>query len=291
MARSEDKYSRRRLRSSYFSTIISISLVLIMLGMLGLVLLYAEKLSRYVKENISITIILKENVKEVDIIKLQKSLDATTYVKSTKYITQDEATGIMKEELGEDFMQFLEYNPLHSSIDVHLTAEYAVPDSIAWIKEEIVQDTKVKEVFYEPSLVEAVNENVKKISLLLLVPSVLLLIIAIALINNSIRLAVFSKRLLIRSMQLVGATNGFIRRPFVWKGIGNGLYGAFIAIAVLIGFIYWLQTQVPDLIELQDIELFASLFGIVTALGILISWLCTIFAVKKYLRMKSDQLY
>lgn len=286
----EDKYSRRRLRSSYFSTIVSIALVLFMLGLVGLIILNSKKLSDHVKENIGISIFIKDNVKEAEMVKLQKSLDASRFVKSTEYIDREQAMKIFQEEIGED-LGFLGFNPLLASIEVRLKADYANPDSIAWIEKELLDNQKVKEVHYKKSLVSLVNENVRKISLVLLSFSGLLLIIAIALINNSIRLAIYSKRFLIRSMQLVGATQGFIRRPFLWKGILHGVIGAFIAIGLLIGVIYSVQKNLPELFELQDVQLFASLFGIVVLLGVFISWICTFFAVLKYLRMKPEELY
>jgi cell division transport system permease protein len=291
MSNGQEKFARRRLVSSYFTTVISISLVLFMLGLLGLLILHAQKLSDYVKENISFSVILNENVKEVDIVQMQKMLDASAYVKSTEYITKEDAAKNLQEELGEEFISFLGFNPLLSSIEVHLKANYANNDSIAWIEKELIANNRIKEVFYQKSLVDMVNENIRKISLIILGFSSLLLIIAIALINNTIRLSIYSKRFIIKTMQLVGATQGFIRRPFIFTGISQGIYGAFIAIALLVGLLYLAQKEVPELLELQDIRLFASLFGIVIVMGIFISWLCTLLAVSKYLRLKSEDLY
>lgn len=291
MGRKEDKYNRKRLQSSYMTTIVSITLVLFMLGMLGLIILHAKKLSDYVKENIGFSIIMKENVKEAGIIKLQKILDATEYVKSTKYITKEEAAKEFEEELGEEFTSFLGYNPLLPTIEVRFKAEYANNDSLTIIKEKILENSNVKEVFYQESLVDVVNKNVRKIGVIILGFGTLLLIIAIALINNTIRLSVYSKRLLIRSMQLVGATHNFISKPFIWKGILHGIIGSFIAIMLLTGIIYVSQRELPELINLQDIDLFLSLFGIVILLGIIISWLSNLLAVRKYIRLKSDSLY
>jgi cell division transport system permease protein len=291
MASPEEKFAKRRLRSSYFSTIISISLVLFVLGIVGLILLNAKKISDHIKENIGFTIVLKNDVKEVDAKKLQKRLSASPYIKETKYVTKQEAEQEFNQEHGEDFVEFLGYNPLPTTIDVKLQAEYAHPDSINWIKQEIVEDIKVKEVWYHKSLLEKVNSNVNRISFVLISFSGLLLIIAIALINNSIRLTIYSKRFLIRSMQLVGATKGFIRRPFVWKGIGHGISAAIIAISMLMGLIYYAEKEFPTLFELKDIELVGSLFGIVTVLGLLITWISTHLAVSKFLRMKTEKLY
>lgn len=291
MSRKEEKYALRKLKSSYLSTVISVSLVLFMLGLLGLILLHTKKLSDYVKENIGLTVVLKDSIREADINQFQKSLDATHYVKSTEFVNKEQAAATLKQDLGEDFIQFLGYNPLLSSIDVHLKADFANSDSLRWIEKEITKNVNVKEIYYQKSLVDLVNENVKKIGLIILVFSSLLLVISIALINNSIRLSIYSKRFIIRTMQLVGATQGFIRRPFVFSGIRHGIYGALIAIALLIGIIYWAQSEIPELIVLQDVDLFASLFGIVLFLGIFITWICTYFAVRKYLRSKTDDLY
>lgn len=291
MAKDQDKYARRRYQSSYFSTVISISLVLFMLGLLGLIVLHAKKLSDYVKENIGFSIILKDNVKEVDIVQLQKALDAASYVKSTERITREQAAKSLQEDLGEDFISFLGYNPLLESIDVRLNADFANNDSIAWIEKELVVNTKIKEVFYQRSLVELVNEKIKTISIVILIFSGLLMLVAIALINNTIRLAIYSKRFIIKSMQLVGATQGFIRKPFLYSGIIQGLFAAVIAIALLMGLLKFFQSKMPELLELYDLELSFSMFGIVAALGIIISLLSTTFAVRKYLKIKTSELY
>jgi cell division transport system permease protein len=291
MAKSEDKYYRKRLQNSYLTTIVSISLVLFMLGLLGLIILHAKKLSDYVKENIGFSIIMKDNIKEAGIIKLQKILDATEYVKSTKYITKEEAAKEFADELGEDFTSFLGFNPLLPTIEVRFKAEYANNDSLAIIKTKILENDNVKEVFYQESLVDVVNKNVRKISFIILGFSLLLMIIAIALINNTIRLSVYSKRFIIRSMQLVGATRRFISRPFIMMGIIQGVIGAILAILLLIGIIYISQREFPELVSLQDIDMFLSLFGMVIVTGILISWLSNYFAVRKYIRLKTDSLY
>ncbi|KAB1063462.1 cell division protein FtsX [Salibacter halophilus] len=286
-----NKFERRRLNTSYFSVVVSISLVLFMLGMVGLILLQANKLSNYVKENIGISIYIKDDVNEADIKRLQKSLDASKYVKYTDYVDKQEAATRLQEDLGEDFIDFLGYNPLSTSIDVYLKAEYANPDSVQMIEQSWLDNPKVKEVEYQKNLLSIVNENVRKISLLLSGFAILLLIIAVALINSTIRLAIYSKRFLIRSMQLVGATQSFIRKPFVNQGIVHGLYGALIALVLLAGVIYYAQSEMPEIFDMQDVEIFAVLFVIVVLLGMFISWLSTTFAVNRYLKLKTDQLY
>lgn len=286
-----DKYSKRRLTGASITTIVSLSLVLFMLGLLGIIILNTNKLSNNLKENIGFQVILNDNVKDVDVAKMQKMLDASDYVKSTEFITKDEAAKRLQQDLGEDFINFLGYNPLLSSINVHLKAEYANPDSLSWIEKDMLESKLVKEVIYQKSLVNMINENVKKISLVIIGFSSLLMIIALALINNTIRLSIYSKRFIIKTMQLVGATQGFIRRPFVLNGIKHGIYGAVIAILMLIGVLYFAQKQLPELAELQDQKMLGTLFGLVIVLGIIISWISTSLAVSKYLRLRSDDLY
>lgn len=291
MSKKESNVTKRRLRSSYVTSMISISLVLFLLGLLGLLVLNAKRLSDYVKENIGFSVILKENVKEVDVILLQKSLDASEFVKSTNYITKDEAARELQEELGEDFIEFLGFNPLLASIEVHLNASYANQDSINVIEKNLQQYEQIKEVFYQKSLVSLVNENIRKISLIILVFSSLLLLVAITLINSTIRLAVYSKRFIINTMQLVGATRGFIRRPFLYRSAGNGILAALLAMGFLAGVLYAAQKEFRDIISFQDIEIIAILFLGVLLFGIIINWISTFFAVSKYLRMKVDKLY
>lgn len=291
MVAKETRIARRKLRSSYLTSIISIALVLFLLGLAGLLVLYAKKLSDHVKENIGFSVILKDNVKEVDIINLQKNLDAKRYVKSTEYITKDKAARELMEELGEDFVDFLGYNPLLASIDVRLRADYANPDSIAVIESDFQGYEQVKEVFYQKSLVHLVNENVRSISLYILAFGAVLLLIAVALINNTIRLSIYSRRFSINTMQLVGATNSFIRRPFLWRSAGHGTIAAFLALGLLIGTLYLVQREFKDLISFQDIQLLSILFIMVLIMGIVINWISTFFAVTKYLRIKVDKLY
>jgi cell division transport system permease protein len=285
--------SKKGVGSSGISIIIGISLVLFMLGLLGLIVLNAKKLSDYAKENIGFSIYLNKNVKEVDIIQIQKSLDAEVYVKSTEYINEQRAAEIMQESLGaeEDFLTFLEYNPLLASIEVKLNAAYAHPDSLNKFEAELLQNPKIHEVDIRKDLAVLINENVRQISLVILGFSTLLLIIAIALINNTIRLAIYSKRFLIKTMQLVGATPAFITRPFVASGVLKGLFSSVIAIALLVGVMYAIRKNIPDLVEIQNLQMYVSLFSIVIVLGVLISWVSTSMAVRKYLRTETDKLY
>ncbi|TVQ08353.1 MAG: FtsX-like permease family protein [Bacteroidetes bacterium] len=291
MARQEEILIGRRLKTSYISTIVSITLVLYVLGFLGIIIMHTHKLSEHIKENIGFSIILMDNARMADINHLQKSLDAFDAVKSTEFISSDKAAEELISELGEDFVEFLGYNPLFPSIEVKLNAAWANPDSLELFEKNVLQSRIVKEVDYQKNLVHIVNENVRKIGFALLLFGVLLLIIAFTLINNTIRLSVFSKRFLIKSMQLIGATQSFIRKPFVIKGVVQGLIGSVIAIALLLASLYGARQSVPELIDFQDIEMLFSLFVLVIILGIVISWISTWFAVKKYLRIKTDNLY
>lgn len=287
----EEKFNKRRVQTSYVSVVVSISLVLFMLGLVGLIVLHANKLSNHVKENISVSVFLFNDAKDAEVKRFQKELDASIYVKSTEFINKDQAAKQLQNELGEDFIDFLGYNPLLASIDVYLNAQYAHPDSVRWIEEELRKNTLVKDVNYQASLLEAINKNVKRISAFLMGFSLLLFVIAFALINNSIRLSIYSKRFLIRSMQLVGATESFIRKPFIIRGVLNGIYGAILANALLVVVLYYAKESIPALFEFKDTQLFLALFGMVLLTGVLITFLSTRIAVGKYLKLRSDKLY
>ena len=291
MARKEAKLVKKRLRNSYLTTIISISLVLFLLGLLGLLVLNAKRVSDYVKENIGFTLYLSEGAKRGEIIKLQKSLDAKHYVKATSFISREEAARILQQDLGEDFVEFLGYNPLSESIDVRLHADYANPDSLVQIEKEFNDYEEVKEISYQKSLVHLIDDNVRKISIIILIFSGLLFLIALTLINNTIRLSVYSKRFIINTMQLVGATKGFIRRPFLFKSIVHGLYAAVISILLLTGLIYYLQQEIYEVISIQDYNIIAFLFGMGILFGLILSWVSTFFAINKFLRLRTDELY
>lgn len=287
----EENFQRRRLRGSYVSVILSVSLVLFTLGLVGLFLLYTQKISNQVIEDIGFTIYLHDEVNEVDVERLQKAIDVAPYTRVSEYISKDEAIELLKTDLGEDFMQYLDYNPLLAAIEVKVNAKYANTDSLAVIKANLTRSSKIKEIVYQESLIQKVQKNLRIAGLVMLVFSVLLLVVAIALINNSIRLSIYSRRFIIKTMQLVGATQPFIRKPFVKRGILHGVYSSLIAIILIMGLMYYLQQILPDLIQIQDIEILAYLFVIVMALGIIISWVSTSLAVRKFLRTRSSNLY
>ncbi|WP_156308378.1 cell division protein FtsX [Sphingobacterium endophyticum] len=282
---------RKKTKSVYVSTVISIALVLLMTGLLGLILVHAKNLSRYVKENIVLNVIVNDNVSEGDVLSLQKDLEKDPYVLRSEYVSKELAAKNLREDLGEDFVEYLGRNPLLPSIDIYMKEQYANSDSIQTFINKIGKNSRIKEVVYQESLIDMVNKNIRVISIVILAFTVVLLIIAVALINNTIRLAIYSQRFLIKSMQLIGATKGFIRKPYILYGIAHGLIGALIAILLLILTLQFAQKQVPELVFLRDWFEFAMIFAIVLGLGILISSASTYFAVTKYLRAKSASLY
>lgn len=291
MKKNETGTSKTRLRSSYVTLIVSVSLVLFLLGILGIVLINARGLSDYFRESLSFSVMLNDDAKEADIRMLQKDLDAKHYVKSTEYVSKDEAAAKMKEELGEDFISFLGDNPLPPSIDVYLISSYTTPDSVSKIEKYILQYPFVKEVFYQESLLFLINENVKKISLFLLVVSSFLFLIALTIINNTIRLSVYSKRFLIRTMQLVGATRSFIRRPFILQSAFHGFIAALIAMLLLTGLLYLIEKEFFLMFTFNSTNLLILLGAALILLGILINIISTYFSVNRYLGISEDKLY
>jgi cell division transport system permease protein len=287
----EGSSSAKKTKTIYISTVISIALVLLMTGLLGLILVHAKNLSNYVKENIVLNIIVNDGAKEVDILTLKKQLDVNPYVLKSEYVSKELAARNLTKEMGEDFVDFLGYNPLLSSIDVYMKAEYANNDSINALSTQLTKNPLIKEVIYQKSLIDMVNQNIRGIGLVILAFASILLVIAIALINNTIRLAIYSQRFLIKSMQLVGATKNFIRGPFMSYGILHGFLAGLIAIILLLGILYLAQNQVPEIILLRNWFEFSLVFAAVVGIGILISGLSTYFAVSKFLRLKLYDLY
>ena len=291
MKNKETGFSKIRLKSSYLTLVISVSLVLFLLGILGLVLINARELSDYFRESLSFSVMLDYRAKEADIRMLQKDLDAKLYVKSTKYVSKDEAAAKMKEDLGEDFINFLGDNPLPPSIDVYLYAGYTSPDSVVKIEKYVLEYPFVKEVYYQESLLFLINENVKKISLFLLVISSFLFLIALTIINNTIRLSIYSRRFLIRTMQLVGATRAFIRRPFLIQSVFHGLISALISMSLLMGLLYLIEKEFFMMFTFESTNLLLLLGVIIIIIGVLINIISTFFSVNRYLSISEDKLY
>lgn len=286
-----ERYQRRKLISSYFSVVLSIGLVLFLLGALGLLVLNTKKLGDHFKEQITISVFLKDNAKPVEIDQLQKSLALAEYTKSAEYISKEDAAEQYSEDIGENFVDFLGYNPLKNSIDVHLKADFVSPEQITEIAEEIAEKTYVDEVSYDKPLIELLNDNARKIGLWILVASAIFTIIAVLLINSSIRLSIYSKRFIIKTMQMVGATKKFIRRPFIWTNIKLGMVGALVALVALGILLYYIDKNFPELNLFADYPVLILLFVGVFALGVIISWASTHFATQRFLNLRTDDLY
>ena len=286
-----ERYQKRRLITSYFSVVISISLVLFLLGLLGLLVLNTKKVADHFKEQIALTIFLKDNAKDVEIKQLQKSLALADYTKSATYVSKEEAAQLHSQEIGENFMDFLGYNPLQNSIDVYMNADFVTAEKIEEISTDILSKDFVDEVIYDKPLISLLNDNVKRVSFWVLVISGVFTFIAVLLINSSIRLSVYSKRFIIKTMQMVGATKRFIRLPFIWKSVKLGMLGAFFALCGMGTILYYLNESFPELEILSDPILLIGLFAGVFLMGIIISWLSTFFATQRFLNLKTDELY
>jgi cell division transport system permease protein len=291
MAGAFEKYQKRRLISSYFSVVISIALVLFLLGNLGLMIINAKKVSDLLKEQISLTIYLNDSAKKVEINQIQKSLELADYTKSITFVSKQEAAELMISETGEDFMDFVGYNPLQNSIDIHLKADYVTNDKLNEIASELSEKKFVDDVKFDENLIELMNKNVRKISYWVLIFSIVFTLISVLLINSSIRLAVYSKRFIIKTMQMVGATKSFIRKPFIYKNLQLGLAGAFIANLALCVVFYQLDTYFPELTLSSAIEKLALLILAVFGVGFIITWISTFIATQRFLNLKTDQLY
>ena len=275
----------------FITSSISTTLVLLLLGLVVFFVLGAHNLSVYVKENINFSILISDDMKESDILKLQKKLDKEPFVKETEYISKKQALREQTEAMGTDPQEFLGYNPFTASIEIKLHSDYANSDSIAKIEKKIKRTTNIQEVLYQKDLIDAVNDNIRNISLMLLGLAVILTFISFALINNTIRLTIYSKRFLIHTMKLVGASWSFIRRPFLRRNFWIGVLSAVIADAVLWGAAYWLVSYEPELIRVITPEVMLLVSVAVLVFGVLITWLCALLSINKYLRMKASTLY
>ena len=291
MANQKPKKIKKRIFSSGITSLVSISLVLTLLGILCLILISSSRLSEYVREKIGFTLVLKDNLKDADIIRFQKALNSFDFIKSAQYIDKETAAKELAEQLGEDFRGFLGYNPLFASIDIKLNAIYTHPDSMMLIEKKFREYPEITDVYYQKNLVSVINENVSKISIVLIVISTLLLFIFVALINNTIRISIYSQRFTINTMQMVGASNSFIRKPFLQRSLYLGIYGALIANVVVLGTIYTYKKELTGIISQNDIFIAAQVFAMVVILGLIISYLSTFFALNKFLKLKFDELF
>ena len=275
----------------FITSSISTMLVLLLLGMVVFFVMSANNLSDYVRENIGFTILVSDDMKEPEALKFQKELNGKAFVKESQYISKEQALKEQTEAMGTDPAEFLGYNPFTASIEIKLNAEYANSDSIAWIEKLILKNKKVMEVSYPQDLLDAVNRNIQRISMLLLGLAALLTLISFALINNTIRLAIYSKRFLIHTMKLVGASWGFIRKPFLVRNLWIGILAAVLADAVLMGMAYMLVKYEPELIDIVTPQTMLWVLLSVFVFGVAITWMCAYISINKYLRMKASTLY
>ena len=287
----KNKSLNRKIVSSSVSVIISLSLVLFVLGLLSLFLINAQRLTNYVKENIGFSIIIKENIKEIELIEFNKILDGESFTKSTEFISKEVATKDLENELGEDFVNFLGFNPIMASIDVKLNSSYANNDSLNNISSLLQKNKIVHEVYYQKNLIEKLNNNIRKISFFLFAFSLILFFIAFALINNTIRLSVYSKRFVIRTMSLVGAESQFIQKPFLINAIYQGLYSAIFAVFLLIGSIQLIQKETASILNINDLQIIGIVFIVLFCSGVIISVASTFFAVRRFIYSNEDELY
>ncbi|MDR2498244.1 MAG: permease-like cell division protein FtsX [Tannerellaceae bacterium] len=272
-------------------SIVSIALVLFLLGLIFLIALMGNRLSDYVKENISFSVMLKDDMREAEIKRIQSTLDNMRFTRETEYISKEQAAQELKAELGEDPVLFLGDNPYQASIEVRLRPEYANPDSMQVIERKVRGYASVSEVLYRKDMMQIVNDNMRQLSLALLALAVVLMAISFVLIGNTIRLLIYSKRFLIHTMQLVGATAGFICRPFITHNIVNGIIASFLAIIMLISTLYYIQGELTDIVKMLNVGTLAMVCATVFLMGIILTLLTTIMAVNKYLRMDIDKMY
>ncbi len=290
---SENKSTKRRFAGSYFISLMSIMLVLFVLGMYAFVMIYTDRLLDFVKENIGFEIVMKSNAKESSIISLKDELSKKNYVKSAEYISKKEAIDRMKEDLGEDFLKWLGdvENPLLPSIDVRFVADYANADSMAMVKKWVESKTIVKEIIYQKTLTNTINDNINKIKIILFAVSLILLLIAITLISHTIRLSIYSKRFTVRTMQLVGATRGFVMKPFLKTFMLQGLIAAIIALAFITMALYGMKDYLPEMNMSQGNSYIMIVYGSVVTLSLMLTFFSTIFSMRKYLNADIDKFY
>lgn len=291
MSSSFEKFQKRRLITSYFSVVLSVFLVLFLLGILGLFIINSKKLSNDFKEGIAMSIYFKDEAKDTTLTKFEDSIKKAVFAKSVKFVSKEAAAKEHEKTLGENFTEFLGANPLQNSYDIHIKADYVEYDSVTRIERRLRENKLIADIVYDKQLVKMVNENVKKVSMWILIISGFLTLVAVLLINSSMRLSIYANRFIIKTMQMVGATKAFIRKPFIWRSVKLGMIGAGIAIIALLGVLFYLDTNYPNLGVLEDkisiVIVLAGVFGV----GILITWLSTYFATQRFLNLRTDDLY
>lgn len=291
MSSSYEKFKKRRLISSYFSVVLSIFLVLFLLGILGLFVINSKKLSDNFKEQIPMTVFFKNEANDTILKAFEAEMKTAKFVKTCVFVTKEEAAKKHIEDIGEDFMAFLGTNPLENSFDIHLKAKYIVNDSIQKIDARLRKNEMISDIGYDKVLVNLVNDNIQKVSMWILIVSGFLALVAVLLINSSMRLAIYSNRFIIKTMQMVGATKSFIRKPFIWRSIRLGIIGSVLAVLALIGVLFYLDANYPDL-GIADDQLMVGLVLLgVIVVGIFITWFSTFFATQRFLNLRTDDLY
>lgn len=282
---------RRRLANAYLSSVISISLVLLLVGVASMLLVNAKGVSDYFKENMQVSVMMKQEVTEDEALKYAEKLETYDFIKGVEYISKEQGQQEMAQMLGDDFLDVFEVSPIPASLNVTLEAEYVSSDSLAVVKDRMASSDLVDSVEYQTSLVDALNANLRKISLILAVFIGLLLFISFVLINNTVRLSVFSRRFTIHTMKLVGATRSFIRAPFLVQSVFQGIFAAFIAIIILVGMLFFIKTEFVQLFEIFRLDLLLLVMGIVLVSGLMICMTSTWFTVNKLVSLKKDELY
>lgn len=291
MSSNFDKFQKRRLISSYFSVVLSVFLVLFLLGILGLFVLNSKKLSDDFKEEIAMTVFFKNEANDSIIKAFGEEMKTAKFIKKSNYVSKEAAAKSHTDIIGEDFMNFLGANPLQNSYDLNLKADYIVSDSIQEIETRLRKNEMISDIVYDKQLVNLVNDNIKKVSMWILIVSGFLTLIAVLLINSSMRLAIHSNRFIIKTMQMVGATKSFIRKPFIWRSIKLGIIGSVLAVLALIGTLVYLDSNFPNLGILEaPLQIVLVLLGVIVV-GILITWISTFFATQRFLNLRTDELY
>jgi len=291
MAVNDNKIMRRRLANAYLSSVISISLVLLLVGVASLLLVNAKGVSDYFKENMQVSVLLKQSVSDEDALEYRKDLERSRFIRSTVFVSREQGQRELADQLGDDFLDIFETSPIPVSIDITLNADYVSADSLEVVKSEIARSSLVDEVVYQKTLVDALNANLSRISMVIGIFVGLLLFISYVLINNTVRLNVFARRFTIHTMKLVGATRSFIRAPFLLQSAFQGLFAALIAIIALVSMLYFMRSEFEQLFEIFRLDLLLVVMGIVIVSGLVICLLSTWFVVNKLVSLKKDELY
>ncbi len=291
MSKNIENYHKKRLRSSYLSVIVSIALVLFLVGLLGIIVLKTQELAQHFREQVTLNVFLSDQADINQITDFKRAIQEKDYTNRIVFVSKEEAAKLMQKEIGQDFLEFLGTNPLKNVLNIQLKQDFVTAEKMQEIEKSLIKNKIVHEVTYDKPLIELLNKNINRISLWILLFSGLLTLIAVVLINSSIRLSVYSKRFTIKTMQMVGATKSFIRKPFIWTSIKLGILGALLAIIALIGMSYYIEKQIPEISILDNINMLVIVFAGVLLLGIVITGLSTFFATRRFLNLRTNDLY